>query len=112
MAIVERLVAARSRELARVMIRERKSQLAQERQAARSRRRAGGRRKQLCPVPGCENAAAPIFGMTCREHKDLPTAVIKKYRAERRGDFSHLLEGASLAPMTEDPKAPLLETTV
>jgi hypothetical protein len=39
---------------------------------------------QLCPVPGCKNAAAPIFGMVCARHKDLPKAKIRKYREARR----------------------------
>jgi hypothetical protein len=39
---------------------------------------------QLCPVPGCENRAAPVFGMVCAKHKDLPKAAIKKYREARR----------------------------
>ena len=49
-----------------------------------------GRRKrrkgpiQLCPVPGCSNRAAPVFGMVCAKHKDLPKAEIKKYREARR----------------------------
>jgi hypothetical protein len=49
-----------------------------------------GRRKrrkgpiQLCPVPGCPNRAAPVFGMVCAKHKDLPKAEIKKYREQRR----------------------------
>jgi hypothetical protein len=50
-----------------------------------------GRRKprkkappQLCPVPGCKNRAAPIFGMVCSEHKDVPKAKIKHYREARR----------------------------
>jgi hypothetical protein len=42
------------------------------------------RQKQLCPVPGCTNAAAPVFGMVCAQHKDLPKAKIKEYRAARR----------------------------
>ena len=40
--------------------------------------------KQLCPVPGCKNPAAPVFGMVCSKHKDLPKAQIKKYREARR----------------------------
>jgi|SRR3954470_12207373 hypothetical protein len=40
--------------------------------------------KQLCPVPGCRKPAAPVFGMVCAEHKDLPKAMIKKYREQRR----------------------------
>jgi hypothetical protein len=39
---------------------------------------------QLCPVPGCGNRAAPVFGMVCAKHKDLPKATIKKYREQRR----------------------------
>ena len=51
---------------------------------------AAGRRQrrkgpiQLCPVPGCANRAAPVFGMVCAKHKDLPKATIKKYRERRR----------------------------
>jgi hypothetical protein len=47
---------------------------------------APGRRrpKQLCPVPGCSNPAAPVFGMVCAKHKDVPKAQIKKYREARR----------------------------
>lgn len=39
---------------------------------------------QLCPVPGCKNPAAPVFGMVCSEHKDVPKTKIKKYREARR----------------------------
>jgi hypothetical protein len=42
------------------------------------------RPKQLCPVPGCHNPAAPVFGMVCAKHKDIPRAQIKKYREARR----------------------------
>ena len=40
--------------------------------------------KQLCPVPGCSNPAAPVFGMVCADHKDVAKAKIKKYREARR----------------------------
>jgi hypothetical protein len=40
--------------------------------------------KQLCPVPGCKNPAAPIFGMVCKEHKNVAKSKIKKYREQRR----------------------------
>ena len=40
--------------------------------------------KQLCPVPGCSNPAAPVFGMVCVKHKDLPKKKIKKFREARR----------------------------
>lgn len=39
---------------------------------------------QLCPVPGCSNRAAPVFGMVCSKHKDLPKAQIRKFREQRR----------------------------
>jgi hypothetical protein len=42
------------------------------------------RPKQLCPVPGCKNPAAPVFGMVCAKHKDVPKAQIKKYREQRK----------------------------
>jgi hypothetical protein len=40
--------------------------------------------KQLCPVPGCKNPAAPIFGMVCKDHKNVAKSKIKKYREARR----------------------------
>ena len=40
--------------------------------------------KQFCPVPGCTNVAAPVFGMVCKEHRKVAKSKIKKYRAERR----------------------------
>ena len=42
------------------------------------------RPKQFCPVPGCTGVAAPVFGMVCSKHKDLPKGKIKEYRAQRR----------------------------
>ena len=49
--------------------------------AVRKRRKAP---IQLCPVPGCTNRAAPVFGMVCARHKDLPKVEIRKYREARR----------------------------
>ena len=40
--------------------------------------------RQLCPVPGCKNPAAPVFGMVCANHKDVTKAKIKEYREARR----------------------------
>jgi len=40
--------------------------------------------KQFCPVPGCKNPAAPVFGMVCAKHKDVPKAKIKKFREARK----------------------------
>ena len=42
------------------------------------------RPKQLCPVPGCKNPAAPVFGMVCAKHKDIPKSKIKEYREARK----------------------------
>ena len=39
---------------------------------------------QFCPVPGCKNPAAPVFGMVCAKHKDVAKAKIKKYREARK----------------------------
>jgi hypothetical protein len=47
-------------------------------------RRVRRRPKQLCPVPGCRNPAAPVFGMVCAEHRAVPKDKIAKYREERR----------------------------
>ena len=63
----------------------------------------GGLRKrrkgpiQLCPVPGCNNRAAPVFGMVCSKHKDLPKADIKKYREQRRAAKSKGGKGGKAA---------------
>jgi hypothetical protein len=40
--------------------------------------------KQFCPVPGCKNPAAPVFGMVCAQHKDVAKSKIKKYREARK----------------------------
>ena len=40
--------------------------------------------KQLCPVPGCKNVAAPVFGMVCKEHRNVAKSKIEKYRKDRR----------------------------
>jgi hypothetical protein len=42
------------------------------------------RPKQFCPVPGCKNVAAPVFGMVCKDHKNVAKSKIKKYRADRK----------------------------
>jgi hypothetical protein len=40
--------------------------------------------KQFCPVPGCKNPAAPVFGMVCADHKGVAKSKIRKYREARR----------------------------
>jgi hypothetical protein len=41
---------------------------------------------QFCPVPGCRNKAAPIFGMVRSDHKDVKKSLIKKYREARKAE--------------------------
>lgn len=45
-------------------------------------------KKQLCPVPNCKNPAAPVYGMVCGKHKDVPKSQIKKYRDARRAKLA------------------------
>jgi hypothetical protein len=52
--------------------------------AEKTRKRRKKAPLQLCPVPGCKNPAAPVFGMVCAKHKDLPKRLIKKYREARK----------------------------
>ena len=39
---------------------------------------------QLCPVPGCQKPAAPVYGMVCAEHRHIAKATIRQYRDQRR----------------------------
>lgn len=39
---------------------------------------------QLCPVPGCKDNAAPIFGMLCTKHKNTTAKLVHKYREARK----------------------------
>ena len=50
--------------------------------------------KQLCPVPGCKNPAAPVFGMVCKDHKNVAKSKIKKYREARREGTATQATGA------------------
>lgn len=43
---------------------------------------------QLCPVPGCKDRAAPVFGMVCSKHRAVPKRIVAKYRAARRAKKS------------------------
>jgi hypothetical protein len=72
---------------------------------------------QLCPVPGCKNPAAPIFGMVCAKHKDLPKTKIKQFREARKAKKLGLKPpkaarrkakkvGAKKAPASKTRKAP------
>jgi hypothetical protein len=57
------------------------------------------RPKQLCPVPGCKNLAAPVFGMVCSDHKNVAKSKIKKYRLERKGKTTTAAPAAKAAPV-------------
>ena len=66
---------------------------------------APARKKQLCPVPGCMNPAAPVFGMVCKEHKNVAKAKIKKYREARREGTVTRAPGAKPATPKKVKKA-------
>jgi hypothetical protein len=42
------------------------------------------RKAVQCPVPYCRNVAAPVFGMVCSKHKDLPKSQVKRYREKKK----------------------------
>lgn len=60
---------------------------------------------QLCPVPGCTNRAAPVFGMVCSKHKDLPKGEIRKFREARRAKRDGA-KGAAPARKTKAGRKP------
>jgi hypothetical protein len=55
---------------------------------------------QLCPVPGCKKAAAPVYGMLCADHKGTPKTLVKKYREARRA----AKEGGKVIPIRSAKK--------
>jgi hypothetical protein len=65
---------------------------------------------QLCPVPGCTERAAPIFGMVCSKHKDVPKTKIKQYREARRaqkvGGAKRSAVSAAAAATRKKPRKP------
>lgn len=60
---------------------------------------------QLCPVPGCKERAAPVFGMVCVKHKGLSKTLIAKYREARRAKTTKGKPKLKLVPKAK-PKAP------
>jgi len=80
-SMIENEVVSRAREAALTALDGRGSVIVRGGGVIRKRRKGP---IQLCPVPGCQNRAAPVFGMVCAKHKDLPKAAIKKYREARR----------------------------
>jgi hypothetical protein len=51
--------------------------------------------RQLCPVPGCRNPAAPVFGMVCGKHRAVRKAKIRAYREARRAKKAQVATGRS-----------------
>jgi hypothetical protein len=64
---------------------------------------------QLCPVPGCTNRAAPVFGMVCSKHKDLPKSEIRKFREARRAQRDKK-NGGAVVPPARRPRPALAKT--
>jgi hypothetical protein len=62
------------------------------------------RPKQLCPVPGCKNVAAPIFGMVCKDHKGVAKSKIKKYRELRKAAPASAARPAAKKAKKASPK--------
>jgi hypothetical protein len=62
------------------------------------------RPKQLCPVPGCKNSAAPVFGMVCGDHRNVAKSKIQKYRADRKGNAT-VATAAKAAPAKKSAPA-------
>jgi len=42
------------------------------------------RKVVLCPVRRCKSVAAPVFGMVCKKHKDVPKKVVNEFRRLRK----------------------------
>jgi hypothetical protein len=83
-AAVDQISVARARDAVMHALGEKRGRLPKGMAAilGRKPRRKGPR--QLCPVPGCQNPAAPVFGMVCAQHKDVSRTKIKQYREARR----------------------------
>jgi hypothetical protein len=62
--------------------------------------------KQLCPVPGCKNVAAPVFGMVCKDHRNVAKSKIEKYRKERRADKGPQAQSPSAKPAAAKKATP------
>jgi hypothetical protein len=62
--------------------------------------------KQFCPVPGCKNPAAPVFGMVCAKHKDVAKTKIKKYREARKAAKLGIKPAKATKPRTKKVARP------
>jgi hypothetical protein len=66
--------------------------------------------RQLCPVPGCTNPAAPVFGMVCAKHKNVAKSKIKKYREARKAKKLGLKPGKARKATGKKPGRPKRRT--
>jgi hypothetical protein len=62
--------------------------------------------KQFCPVPGCKNPAAPVFGMVCANHKDVAKTKIRKYREARKAAKLGVKPAKATKPRTKKVAGP------
>jgi hypothetical protein len=62
--------------------------------------------KQFCPVPGCKNSAAPVFGMVCADHKNVAKSKIKKYREARKAKKLGINAPKAAKPKTQKTAKP------
>lgn len=81
---VDQISVARAREAVMHALGEKRGRLPRGMAAILGRKPRRKAPVQLCPVPGCKNAAAPVFGMVCAEHKNVSKAKIERYREARR----------------------------
>jgi len=99
-AAVDQISVRRAREAVMHALGEKRGRLPKGMAAilGRKPRRKGPR--QLCPVPGCKNPAAPVFGMVCAQHKDVSKTKIKQYREARRAAKLGAKDGAGQGATT------------
>ena len=99
-AAVDQISVRRAREAVMHALGEKRGRLPKGMAAilGRKPRRKGPR--QLCPVPGCQNPAAPVFGMVCAQHKDVSKTKIKQYREARRAAKLGAKDGAERGATT------------
>lgn len=96
-AAVDQISVARARDAVMHALGEKRGRLPKGMAAILGRKPRRKGPLQLCPVPGCKNAAAPVFGMVCAEHKNVGKTKIKQYREARRAAKKGADKGAKKA---------------
>jgi len=94
-AAVDQISVARAREAVMHALGEKRGRLPKGMAAILGRKPRRKAPRQLCPVPGCQNPAAPVFGMVCSAHRDVPKTKIKQYREARRAAKLRGKDGAA-----------------